>query len=400
MTVAQPAVVTFRIAPRPSLDVVFNAPPEGIANASRSDMVRAVARATRRFTDLRAREAPGVRLDPCFRDDENAPLLCLLRRLRPEFETLRTTAAADDFETLWQRSKAGTKATSDLALLITYAPVLEQDRVVALLLDLKAMARRHFTWSPNSRLSPNEATALNDELFEVGVITQPPTTRDVTNAKEVGEFMNHLFKTSFVEVLTQRGLCNFGGIDAELPLGSEIYINGALAGTTDAPLVKVRDLPAGNHTIRVEHPSYLTMEKELRVAARRTTPLKPTLILAPNQSVITARQALLWTGVVAMAGGAALVVVSFASNDIDDSCVTVNPSQLCPSDLRFKRLGPFLGAPLGLAFFGAGTAWATSVVLNDDDDTYPWWEFIVGIAVGGLVYGVSYLTDPGPANPN
>ena len=393
LVVSQPTTATVRVTPRLRLDVVFNAPPAGIANASRSDMVRAVARGALAFSDLAARETAGAQLDPCFQDATPSPLLCLLLQLRPGFEAARAAAPALDFERIWRRGEAANEARSDIALMVIYAPVLEQDRVQAVLLDFQAMARRYARRSRRGPLSDAEKTALQDELFEVGVLTKPPIGRDVGGARDVQAFMNDLFRSSFASVLQERGLRRFGGIDLRAPRGATVFIDGTAVTSIEADVTRIRDVKAGEHTLRIEHPDYLAYEQPVRVVAEKKRTVAPKLILGPDESAVAARTALLWTGVATMVGGAAVTAAVLLSDGDDRNCFAEG-SPNCPPDPRFRKLGPVLGAPLGYSLIGAGATWTLTALFNDDDQTWPWWEFILGAAIGGAAYGISAAANP------
>lgn len=385
---AQPSTTTVRVAPRPRLDVVFDAPPSGIANASRSDMVRAVAKGALAFSDLEARPTSGVRLDPCFRSERPSPLLCLLLELRSDFEAARANAPLEDFEKLWTLSHSRTAPEADIALLVTYAPVLDRNQILAVMLDLKAMARRYARWARSGPLSSQEKTALQEELYEVGVTTRPPIARDVVDAEDVELFMNDLFRTEFADLLRQRNLRDFGGFDLVAPRGSSVFLDGRELGSVETDVVQVRDVPSGERRLRIEHPKHLVFEAKQLVRPGSVTTTEPQMILAPDTDAASARSALLWTGITAMAAGAAITTIVLLDGSEPDRCF---PDGLpdCPSSDRFKELGPFLGAPLGYSIFGAGATWTLAALIHDDERSWPWWGFSAGLVVAGASYGIS-----------
>ncbi len=383
---------TLRVAPRPRLDVVFDAPPAGIAGASRSDMVRAVARATSAFTDLSAREAPGPQVQACFDEREPAPLLCLLLGLRPTFEAVRSAAPSADFDAVWARTRQGDPNASDLVMLVIYAPVLEQQQVQAALIDLKVIARRYTRWTKERRLTREDRSALQDELFESAVLTRPPVNRAVANATDVQVFMNDLFRISFSELLQQRSLREFGGVDISVPAGARLFLDDTTVGSTESLLTRVRDIPAGRRRLRIEHPDYLAFEQTVEVVAERTVFIEPTLIPGPNQGAVAARDALFWTGIATTAAGIAVTALAVVSGEESNCFPEGSPG--CPPDPAFTELGPFLGAPLGYSLMGAGATWSLAAWLNDDDQAWPWWEFALGLVVAGTSYGLSVALNP------
>ena len=128
------------------------------------------------------------------------------------------------------------------------------------------------------------------------------------------------------------------------------------------------------------------------IKAERKRTIAPTLILAPVEGAVIARQTLFWTGMAAIAGGIAVTAVVIA--DAPDGRCFPEGLPGCTSDRRFTNLGPFLGAPLGYSLIGAGATWSLAALLNDDDQTWPWWELLAGAAVGGLSYGISAALNP------
>ena len=390
---AQPSTTTVRVAPRPRLDVVFDAPPSGIANASRSDMVRAVAKSALAFSDLQARPTSGVRLDPCFRDERPSPLLCLLLELRPAFEDARARAPVEDFEKLWTQSRSTTTPEADVALLVTYAPVLDRNRVLAVMLDLRAMARRYARWARSGPLSNQEKTALQEELFEVGVMTQPPIARDVVDAEDVELFMNDLFRTEFAGALRKSGLQDFGGLDVVAPKGASLFLDGRELGSVETDVLQVRDVPSGDHRLRLEHPKYLVFEALASTSARRVVVFEPQLIPAPGKNIVAARTALTWVGVAAMLAGAAITTTVLLQDEQMNRCF---PEEFLGAhqgrDSRNSDL--FSALPLGYSIFGAGATWTISSLLNTDDQQWPIWELVAGISVAAAAYGISALSNP------
>lgn len=396
LALAQPAPA-IRVADRFVVDVVFDAPPEGIARASRSDMLRAVTKGALDFSDLAPREAPTQRVSPCLRSGQPAPLLCLVRQLRPRFESARMATPAAEFDALWKTTQfSGEPPRADLALLIQYAPVLDRERVQALLLDLRAMAKRYTTWAATDRLTTQEQEALQDELFEVGVIRRRPVARDVTDARDVQAFMNDLFRTYFAEALAKRGYRNFGRIELRAPVGANLYVDGKAVGQTESELTRLLDIRAGPHALRIEHPEFLPHEEQMTIKAQRTESLSPTLVVAPNEAAVTTRQVLFWTGVATVAGGIAVMAATIATETEGGLCY--NPDIVdCPSmtERPFSEIGGgVLGLPLGYSMVGAGAVWSLAALLNNDDQTYPWWEFLIGLAVAGASYGISVALNP------
>ena len=384
---------TVRVVPRPNLDVIFDAPPEGIANASRSDMVRAVARGAQRFSDLKARPTNAGQMDSCFREETPSPLLCLLWKLRPKYEALRNADPTAAFEDVWSRAADPARPAADLALLVIYAPVLQQQRVQAIVLDLKAMAALYHRQGRTSVPDRTEQAAIQEELLDVGVLTNPPAARDVSNERDVQAFMNDLFRTTFAALLDERGLRQFGGINLRAPLGARLFVDGKTLGTVIAPNTRIRDVPAGPHVLRIEQAGYLAHEATVRVKARRATVVAPQLVIAPNRGAVIGRATLLWTGVATMVAGVAVTTATLLAEGDDRRCLVAGIDG-CPPSSRYRSLGPVLGGPLGYSLFSAGAVWTLGAWLNDDDQTWPWWEFLVGAAIAGTAYGVSAAVNP------
>ena len=356
-------------------------------------MVRAVSRSARRFTDLAPAATDSATVDECFRTPQPSPLLCLLQRLRPGFGPALVNRRADGFEKIWAQARPSTGPHADLALLITYAPVLDRERVQAILLDLRAMAQRYFDWARTRALTAQEQAALQEELFEVGILTQPPVAQDVKSARDVQAFMTDLFRSALIDVLRVRGLRRFGGVDVIGPQGAVVMLDGRRVGQIRADTLRIRNLPEGTYDLRIELADHLPHVAPVSVVAQKKRTVRPTLILAPNAPAVAARQVLLWTGVAAVAGGVAITTAAILSDDGDARCLPAGADD-CPPPARFDELGPFLGAPLGYSLVGAGATWALASYLNDDDQAWPWWEFLVGAAVAGAAYGISAAANP------
>ena len=385
-----------RVAPRPVLEVVFDAPKAGIARASRSEMVRAVATSVRAGTDLSALQTSGRTLDPCFRDDTPAPLLCVLRGLRPRFEAARAAAPAADFEALWnQTPRPGDPRRSDLVLLIQYAPVLDRERVQAILLDLRAMATRYTRWMAETPVKGSDRqgrteyeAALQEELFEVGVLS-PPVAQDVRHAQDVRDFLDRILSRNYAKIFDRRGLRRFGALNLTAPPESLVFIDRAAIGGTRAARTPIRDIPPGTHRIRIEHPSYFPHEETFSIEPQQTVTLRPVMVPAPTTAVRLTRQTLMWTGVAAVATGITVLAVTAATPSTGNKCVS---DGTC--DPPFKELGSALGVPLGAALIGGGATWSLTALFQEDDANWPWWEFLAGLAVAGATYGIGAAANP------
>ncbi|MEO1338769.1 MAG: hypothetical protein AAFV29_24210, partial [Myxococcota bacterium] len=294
-------------------------------------------------------------------------------------------------------SKRDGDPASDLALVVTYAPVLDKEQMQVLLLDLKQMAALYTQASRRESLSDEQKRRLQDKLFEVGVMTKPPVVRYVASTEEIETFVNDLFGRVFKKLFRRRGFRRFGQIDVRGPKGGVLFVDGQSVGRIDEETASIKDISAGEHLVRIEHPDYLAYEEAVEVESFKSIVFSPNLVRSAQDTAYIARTTLFWTGIATAAAGVGVIIATAAQESNDLLCTPRRPPE-CQDENRFRELGPVLGLPLGYSLIAAGGIWSTASALNGESESWPWWEFAVGAAVAGAAYGVSAAVNPPPFN--
>ena len=225
--------------------------------------------------------------------------------------------------------------------------------------------------------------------------------RTVASRGEATSYLNNLVALQFQSALDEAGRWQAPGrveVSA-LQKGSAVLVDGEVVATTGALPVRLFGLSPGPHRVGLSHPDYLDAERAVEVVSNQ--PVEVTLSSFPWSG---ARPALFWTGsAVAVAGVAVAIygVVQGVTNDSQAICLVPAGSAepRCSSQSVFTtvdgagaRRGKLLTAPLGYSLLAAGLGPALASVISDSEWA-PWIGLAVGVAAGGLAYGISAALD-------
>lgn len=186
----------------------------------------------------------------------------------------------------------------------------------------------------------------------------------------------------------------------DAPEGAAVIVDGETLGTSRAGTVIVRELRPGTHQVELQRGTAVAWSRSFTLGIRDRARIQ----VGTKAEAGPGPSALFWTGLGLTAAGLATTAVA----------LTLSPSGstvYCNSDCgnRFVGLDESLDAtglggapsgvlagPLGLGLVVAGATWSVGSLLEADAEV-PWISILTGVALGGLVYGVSAATNSGPS---
>jgi hypothetical protein len=388
---------TVEVQSRAPLALVLATPTGEVAKTNNSEIIRMVTDAFERHTDFEIELVDERAVERC-----RGRLYCLADEARLDYseERLRRSDGGRMTyrEHLHRLSEEGTAYPRFMLLLTNVAVEGAPDRVTAVLVDTdRALALLHDT-KREGRWEERVEAAVSEQA----VVAAPPR-REVADADAAGDLVERLVTEDLRAVLEQQGRWEPWGsiaieIEAEEPL--EIAVDDRTVGTTIPGTNELMRVSAGEHRIRLRHPSYADAELAVKVERGARAVLEPELVRTVHEPTVL-RPITAWSGLVVALSGA--VIATFAivrqNQEVKTACFDASA---CSHDgfATFsyssgasdpKNVNPpgVLMAPLGYSLVAAGAAWSLGTVLFGDDSDVPWIQWIAGLALGAAAYGIS-----------
>lgn len=241
-----------------------------------------------------------------------------------------------------------------------------------------------------------------DDRFEArvdsGALVGDTVSVQVTTADQVSAFFTRFLRHNVRRRLERTGHWRpFGRVrlKSNVPRAAIVW-DGRTVGSTARGDTQLTQARAGQHSLTIEHPEYEPSTHNVEVTAGATSVMQVNLRRKPGQNSL-GRQIVLWTGVGLVAVGGAIGIYALTQQDGDAVTVCVD----CPSGRSFQSAGynPEAGideainpsgvliGPLGYSIAATGATWSLGALLSDDE--FPWLPMVIGLAIGGLSYGLS-----------
>jgi hypothetical protein len=220
---------------------------------------------------------------------------------------------------------------------------------------------------------------------------------------KMDEYLEELFTVEFRPAFEEKGHWGpYGRIELQgAQAGLEIEIDDRKIGATKSTRTLIGTVLPGDREIKLSLPGYIEDKKHVKVEKQQTSVLVMHLQKQPDEIATTLNRTVFWSGVALAAIGTAVTtfalvkasnpgyhVVCLSKDGSTNGCGSSEwlnfnaPTKDAPLSLTDNPNGSGLPiAPLGYSLAGAGVAWAVTTALFADDETYPFIEVGVGIAV-------------------
>lgn len=382
---------------RTPLSLVFSTPKGAQLRTSWSDIIRTSAESLERNTDF----AVDAVADPFERCDGR--LACVVRLLRGDYDRdrlVRADGLLERFDVYLETLEPGRYPKLLVYVVVIATP--KADRVGAILVDTDEALR---VFHEADRRDPGWQEQVEAGIKDraVRALTRFVELRGIEQAIRM---LRDVFTVDFRAAFEQSGhWAPYGSlILAGDVAGASVELDGLPVGTTSAPSTRLDGVRSGRRRLRVVHPEYAPLETEADVVAGSVVTIRPRLVRIADDG--PGRAAVLWSGVGLAAVGAVLTGVAVAAAATGPRVVCALPDGAsrtsCGSGTEWKTFaasdggdpnpsGP-LGAPLGLSLLGAGGTFAIGAALSDGGEV-PWIPLVVGLVVGGAMYGVAVAVD-------
>ncbi len=250
-----------------------------------------------------------------------------------------------------------------------------------------------------------------EDAFEARVDSGAKAGANATDEIQTGEEVEAFFERFLTQNVRERLIEThhwrpFGAVDliVEVPHAAVLW-DGRTVGSTARGRTRLSQARAGRRELKIQHPDYRESSQQVVVRAGETVTVQIDLQAKPRPSPL-GRRMVLWSGVGLVAVGGALGVYALARED--GGATTVCVGSRCDEGRSFQTFGyapdaapdesinprGVLVGPLGYSLAATGAAWSLGALLTDDEE-FPWWPLIIGLAAGGVSYGLSAaLNDP------
>jgi hypothetical protein len=384
-------------APEPEpIAFLFLTPSGELTHVRSSEVLSFLDQRFDRDTDLELEPMDAGRAGEC-----RGRMSCLVELARPDYQRRDYLLANDTlapFEEHLAYLEQRQIRPPRLLIILSGVGTAQVDALTGSIIDTdRALAYRH----PRDTLSRRDQRTLEREAT-IGT----PFRAEVSSPQEVRPTLQRFFEQALRPELERRGHWRpFGSVVLQTPVeGAAVIVDGELKATTRGPETTVSRLRPGVSTLRLEHPDYRPFETTVTVVRQQSiavdADLRPT---ASNPDL--ARQLSLWSGVAVAAAGAGFIVagaVDASQNELTVACegcggfrfrsfsTRADEDPLAPLD----ESGPLI-VPLGYSLMLTGTTWAVGSALTERE-RIPWWPLVLGLAGGGLAYGLSAALNGSP----
>jgi len=375
---------------------VFLAPSGQLTHLRSSD---AIAYLDERFdedTDLDLQPLSPAVVEPC-----RGRLSCLTEAARPDYQRrvylLGNGGIAPFDEHLDYVERKGLRVP-ELMLVISGVGAAGIDIVTATLVDTDAaLAFRH---------GHDQMDRSAERGLQRRATLGTSFSAELDDPAEATTLLERLFTEHLQPVLEARGHWRpFGAIVVHTGVeGAGVSVDGRLLDTTRSGETRLERIQPGERTLRLEHPEFFPFERVVEVRRRETTSIEAQL-QPQGGFAATSRATVFWSGLVLAAAGTGIAIggaIDGANDPVTVRCpdcsggrfrafsTSVSDSALDPLD----ESGPLI-VPFGYSLALTGATWSIGTALGDERRA-PWLPFVIGLAGGGLAYGISAAANPSP----
>lgn len=388
---------TLNAETRVPLAFVLSNPTGEVAQTSRSEMIRVVSDLLRDRTDFALQV-----VDPSALKECRGRLTCLTLKVRRDYQRpallLPQGGTIPYREHVRRLRNAQTPYPRYLLVVSNITSARKADRMSSVLIDTDLALQ---IYHDANRNRPDWSTDVEVRIGNGATVTKPIRAR-VRNASETTKYLQALFEVHFRSTFERTQHWEpYGRLEIECAIpGLVVEMDGRPLGTTQTNLTRVRGLHPGRHRIALNHPNYEPAQAEVEITRAQTTRVSLTPKRRPGSGA-PLKTALLWTGAAVAATGVGVLTYGLTRpSDVTLTCIGnvcdsgqnfvtfgYDPDQADRNPLQVNPSGVLI-APLGYSLIGAGAAWGLGSWLTDEEDL-PWIAFVVGLAIGGVSYGLS-----------
>ncbi|MBI4814910.1 MAG: PEGA domain-containing protein [Deltaproteobacteria bacterium] len=334
-------------------------------------------------------------------------LTCLVLRARPDYNRVALESAdgtVDPYAKHLDRvRKERIRYPRYLLLLTSLVQKGQPDRLAVRVVDTDlALSIYH-----SAARTSDWKTRVDTEVLERAVRINGKRA-DVPTREAAVAHLEELFNGEMRALLDRDGHWRpFGAITFTTNEESvAVLLDGVAVGISKPGTTRISNVPAGRHTITLEHPLFERFVRDVEVERGATVEVPAGLVRLPSADHATARTSLLWTGVGVSALGAAVLTAAIIGAANQEHNLLCYEDEECRSPGWYtfdgapdsERLDPsqgvLIGAPLGYSLMGAGAVWSLGTLLFGSDESFPWIQIATGVGVGALSFGVSAALNP------
>ena len=393
--------MTYELDSRQSLAFVLSTPTGRSARVRSSELIRRIDRRLRADTSFAMQTMPADIVRQC-----RGLLGCLALKVRTDYDpsTLRRSDGAllPYREHVRRLRRRGLDYTRYLLVVSNVTLPERPDRVSAVLVDTDIALQLYHDARRDRANWQDTFEARVDSAAVVGGNAKS----EVNTPEDVDRFFRTYLEKKVGPKLAQTGHWRpYGSIQiAHSVAHAAVIWDGRTVGSTAEGPTYLTQALAGQHTLILRHPRYEDAQETVVVEAGKTTQVQFDLRLKPASASL-GRQIVLWSGAGLVAAGGALSIYAITQDDSSATSACIGDG--CTSSTSFQTFGytPDAGtteainpsgvlvAPLGYSLAATGAAWSLGSLLMSEEDEFPWWPFVIGLAAGGLSYGLSAALD-------
>ena len=386
----------FEVDERTPVAFVLSTPTGRPARVRSSELIRRIDRHLRADTNFALQSLSADVVQEC-----RGRLGCLAQKARPDYEpsALRMPDGRKlPYREHVRRMKARQITYPRYLIVVSNVTLPDRpDRISIVLVDTDlALQLLHET-----RRDRAEWRDAFEARVDSGAIAGEPATAEVRSADEADAFFARYLRRNVRRRLERTGHWRpFGSIRIDTDVQhAAILWDGRTVGSTDRGSTMLTQAKAGPHSLTLQHPDYRDATTEVNVRPGETVNVTISLEAKPQPSPL-GRQVMLWAGVGLVVAGGTLGAYALARQDSDATTFCIG--RTCESGTGFLSSGytpdadinedinpsGVLVGPLGYSLAATGAAWSLGTLLTDDDE-FPWWALVIGVAAGGVSYGLS-----------
>lgn len=333
---------------------------------------------------------------------------CMTRRIRTDYDYAAFELPSGEvlpFSSHLERIERDRSVPRLLLVVSNFVKPGASDRVFAMLVDLDRALSIHHT---ASRKSEDWRESSDARIDEEAVLVRTPRV-ELFGEEDTRRFLKELVESQLQPTLSDRGHWHsFGRLEVSgTSAGSTVRIDGETAGLSAAGMTVIEEISAGAHSLGLEAPDGSTRRFEFIIEPGATvTLLVERSVVATERSSL--RTTLIYGGMGLVAAGAVVttVALAFGGGTVDRLCFE---GGACSSRGAFAGTGQesisglvepnetgLLLGPLGYSVMITGGIFSLGSHMFTDEDEHPWWPLVLGVAAGGLSYGLSAALGSSP----